>query len=160
MIIRDVTKACLDRNGIFSLSSIVAASGHERVKVRRAMEKLEREGHVVRVAESETPLPGPTRGRPIKESRYAARSSLKARLADMECVVQKETALDRIWRAIRQLRRFTRHGLMVTADASPENVRAYTMKLRRAGYVKLIDRDTWTLIKDPGPKRPNVKETA
>jgi predicted ArsR family transcriptional regulator len=159
MIIRDVAKACLQRRGIFSLTNIVNTTNLSRNQVRRALEKLEREGHITRVSETESPLPGFSKGRPNKEPRYTPRASLAKRVASTDDVRQKNTLWDAMWRAIRHMRRFTKRDIAIISGASLENVRYFTKRLRAAGYIKPYDGSTWALVTDPGPKRPCIKST-
>ncbi len=160
MIILEVAKACLDRKGIFSLTNIIHTTGLSRKRVRRALEKLEREGHIKRVLETESPLPNFSKGRPNKEPRYTSKISLARRIARTRDVRQNNTQWDAIWRAARHLRRFTRRDLAMVTGASFENVRYFTKRLRAAGYLKPYGGNVWALIKDPGPKRPDTKNTS
>lgn len=107
MIILEVAKACLDRKGIFSLTNIIHTTGLSRKRVRRALEKLEREGHIKRVSETESPLPNFSKGRPNKEPRYTPKISLAMRIARARDVRQNNQ-WDAIWRAARHLRLFTK----------------------------------------------------
>jgi hypothetical protein len=157
MIIRDVAIACKNRAGLFSLTNIVGATGYDRKQVRRALEKLEREGHIKRVSEAEYPLPGFSKGRPNKEPRYTPKISLTRRIARTRDVRQKNTLWDAIWRAVRHMRRFAKRDLAIITGASIENVRYFTKLLRAAGYIKVSEGNIWALTKDPGPKRPHTK---
>jgi uncharacterized protein YjiS (DUF1127 family) len=160
MIIRDVSIACKKRAGLFSLTNIVNATGLDRKQVRRALEKLAREGHIKRVSEAESPLPNFSKGRPNKEPRYTPKASLVRRIARTIDVRQNDTQWDAMWRAIRHLRRFTKRDLAIITGASFENVRFFTKRLRAAGFLKPYEGNVWALIKDPGPKRPCTKKVA
>ena len=79
---------------------------------------------------------------------------------------QKENVgADKLWKAVRVLRRFTRTDLIVTTGESEHNVWSFMRRYRDAGYIAVITRgkkragleDTWALVKDPGTKRPPYK---
>ncbi|MEK7751854.1 MAG: helix-turn-helix transcriptional regulator [Acidobacteriota bacterium] len=62
----------------------------------------------------------------------------------------------RMWRAIRQLRRFDLGQLMIATEVSPRAVWEFTNGLRRTGY--LVKRQKLHfLIRDSGPKPPRLR---
>ena len=88
--------------------------------------------------------------------------------------LQKEnTGADRLWKAVRVLRRFNQTDLVVTTGETPSNVWSFLRRYIVAGYLQKATRPNrraggeavYALIKDPGPKRPpyktlNLEETS
>ncbi len=76
---------------------------------------------------------------------------------------RKENSWDRMWKAVRALRKFTREDLAILCEQRLDNVRFFTKMYRRLGYIKPIkDKGkniTWVLIKDAGPRRPTFKRS-
>lgn len=75
----------------------------------------------------------------------------------------RETARDRVWRAIRVLQKFSCAEIENLAEASHANVLGYVRALQEAGYLSmtsgpragrrfLADTARWLLVDDPGPK--------
>jgi hypothetical protein len=107
---------------------------------------------IVRFAEREG---NPTfkKGRPGKEITYRNRKNLGK--------IERRTpenGWDKMWKAIRAMRRFTRYDLIAICGQSPENVAYFTKLYRKLGYIQPSKRAgrgvVWRLIKDPGPDRP------
>lgn len=79
---------------------------------------------------------------------------------------RENTGADRLWKAVRILRRFTRTDLVVTTGEATENVWSFIRRYRDAGYLRVTaggnrragQEATWALVKDPGPKRPPYKK--
>jgi hypothetical protein len=68
-----------------------------------------------------------------------------------------------LWTAIRRLRRFTAHDLMAVCERDDrKGVMSYVNLLKRAGYVRVVDRgsqahhipQTYLIVRDTGPKQP------
>ncbi len=78
--------------------------------------------------------------------------------------LKEGTAQDRMWSVIRNKSKmdghFTTHDVVILAEVKREMARWTLKMLRRAGYIrpsKPRGRGTyWTLVKDPGPRRPYV----
>lgn len=157
MIFKDVVQACLARRGIFTLTHIVEATGIERRRVRHYLERLKCEGHIARLSETEFTrrLVGGIR----KEIHYTVRASLRDRLHGLENIPVSSEARDRIWRAIRHMRRFTKRELAVVTGVKLNSVNSFTRLLQQAGYIKHSGDSIWVLLKDNGPQRPSIKET-
>lgn len=155
-MLKTVIRACLAFGTIFyTVSQIAEATGIERSATRHKLWKLENAGFITRLADKEIPLEG--KGRPIKEITYRNTSLLKIKA---EASPKRETnGWDKMWRAIRVLRRFTRDDLAVISGQSMENVQCFTKEYRRRGYLRCLGKAgtrnvMWMLAKDPGPKRP------
>ena len=157
MIFKDIIQACLSRRGIFTLTHIVEASGHERRVVRHYMERLEREKHIVRL--SETAYPRRFTGGIRKEIHYTVRASLKDRLRTLDITLTYSESRDMIWRAIRHLKRFTKRELSILTGVNLNSVNSSTKLLQDAGYIKYVGKLIWVLCNDSGPQRPSIKET-
>ncbi len=73
----------------------------------------------------------------------------------------KENSWDKMWRAVRALRRFTRDDLIIICGQRRENVKFFTQRYRKLGYFKKLKERgrgvVWMLIKDPGPVRPKAR---
>jgi DNA-binding IscR family transcriptional regulator len=157
-------------NEFFSLDNIVEVSMVDRTSVRRILERLSREGLVIRISEKpgylllKNPMPWPDgKGRPPLAITYRVRS--KEKLTQRVKPKQKEnTAQDRMWSVIRNKTKvdglFQVRDLVVLGEVKRENARWYLKQLRRAGIVKPSSRGgpgvTWTLIRDVGPRRPSI----
>ncbi len=156
-MLRDIIKACLSfGTQYYTLSQIVEATGAERSAIRHKLWKLESASLLTRVKCWETPLPGFSKGRPTKEICYRSTKLLNKKAHANRN--QKENGWDRMWKAMRALRRFTREDLAIICEQSIDNVRYFTKVYRKLGYIKpLRERGRsvlWTLIKDAGPNRP------
>lgn len=75
-------------------------------------------------------------------------------------------ARDRIWFAVRALRRFDLPMIIATAEAGADNARRYLRGLADAGFVRRVQTkqngvkgsgDVWMLIRDPGPLAPRLQ---
>lgn len=92
--------------------------------------------------------------REMKKEMSASREERRKKLASNPV---ESSGREKLWRAIRVLRRFTRTDLAITTGQSMGSVTDYTKRLRRAGYIRPEGRGrstVWNLVKDPGPKRP------
>ena len=138
----------------FSLEQIVKATGLERAKVRDILLYFWEEKLLVRIHKNVQhtwkkyhPFENPSY-RVITPKKLVARIAPKFK--------GENNSSDRIWFLIRKKRIFTRRDLCVLGGVSKEQVRWFTKMLARAGYIKQTEFGQWTLIKDPGPKRPYV----
>jgi predicted transcriptional regulator len=158
MMLKSVMRTCLSfGEKFYSLSQIAEAMGMERKAARHRLWKLEAAGLITRVRTSETPV---ERGRPVMEICYRNTNLLTKRLSGpAELPASKMNGWDRMWQAVRALRRFTRSDLAQICGQSMANVKVFTTVYRQAGYLRCLGRPgargvTWMLAKDPGPKRP------
>ncbi|HOW56153.1 MAG TPA: helix-turn-helix domain-containing protein [Syntrophorhabdaceae bacterium] len=161
MMLKAVMRACLSfGERFFSVSQIVEATGMERQAVRHRLWKLETAGLITRFRSSEIPT---ERGRPVKETYYRTTSLLIKRFNEgTGRPVSKIIGWDRMWQAVRALRRFTRSDLAQICGQSMANVTYFTKAYRRAGYLRCLGNAgsrgvMWILAKDPGSKRPPYK---
>jgi DNA-binding IclR family transcriptional regulator len=126
----------LMRRGFFSLDQIVAETHFPRPLVREVLDQLESEGVVSK----------------------SVRPSWVYRINLAE--EGEKIALNRIWTAIRYKGDFTLHDLIILAGVKRETARSFCKALRKGGFIrpnKPTGRGVfWTLIKDPGPRRPYV----
>ena len=160
-MLKAVMRACFSfGEKFYSLSQIVEATGMERKATRHRLRKLETAGLITRVRTSETPA---QRGRPVMEISYRNTNLLAKRLdGPAGRPVSTLNGWDRMWQAVRVLRRFTRTDLAQICGQSIPNVKVFTTAYRQAGYLRCLGRPgtrnvTWMLVKDPGPKRPPYK---
>jgi len=69
-------------------------------------------------------------------------------------------ALNRMWKVIRYKGRFELPDLIKLANVKRETARSFLKSLRKGGFInpnKPTGRGVyWTLIKDPGPRRPYI----
>jgi len=149
--------AFLERRINFYLSQLVKASGLDRRKLFRVLEKLRREGYLAITDERTIKPRGKEVGPPRRDPRYRLMKDIKQRRAK-----RPECARDKIWRTLRHLRRATRSDLIRLSGCSQASVEDYTFILRRSGHIKSIGRQgnekVWLLIKDTGPKKPIIPE--
>ncbi len=153
-------------NEFFSLDQIIEITGLDRIAVRRSLEQFSREKLILKLSKRPTYLRaeiGLPKGRPPLAITYHVKSKKKLR----ERVIPKlkeETDQDRMWSVIRNKQEvdgyFTIRGVIILAEVKRENARWFVKMLRRAGIVRPSKSGgpgvTWTLIKDPGPRRPYV----
>lgn len=79
--------------------------------------------------------------------------------------LKKRTARARSWQSMRVLRRFTLPDLVATAEIGAANAKAYTIALRRAGYVRCVlarragkgGHAVYMLARNTGPRAPMVR---
>jgi hypothetical protein len=150
---KEVIEACKSfGTSIYTVSQVAERAGKDRPRVRHVLWRLEKEGMIVRFAEREG-HPTFKKGCPGKEITYRNTKNLGR--------IERKTAengWDRMWKAIRVMRRFTRYDLIAICGQSPENVAYFTKLYRKSGYIQPSRRGgrgvVWTLVKDPGPDRP------
>ncbi len=161
--IRKISKAILERQnggwGFFSLDQVVKRTGLNRCEVCHQLEKFCLEKILRKISARMRNEDQGRRGRPYFNIIYrligqeALQKKINPKLKD-------ETAQDRMWKVIRYLRDFTVRDLIRLAEAKREHARWFVKMLRRGGFVKPSKPGgpgvTWTLIKDPGPRRPYV----
>lgn len=59
-----------------------------------------------------------------------------------------------MWKAIRQLRLFEVTQLAIATETSRPAALRFTRELRRCGYISLIPRQKYRLVRNTGPKPP------
>lgn len=131
-----IKNAILKRLYFFSLDGIVAETHFSRPLVRGALAQLEQEGHITKSAK-------PTEIYRINRAEEG-----------------EKIALNRMWTAIRCKGNFTLSDLIKLANVKRETARSFCKSLRKAGFI-VPNKPTgqgvyWTLVKDPGPRRPYV----
>jgi hypothetical protein len=152
-----IIKACLSfGTRYYTLSQIVKITDMERAAVRHKLWKLESTGLLTRIKCWETPLPGFSKCRPTKVICYRNTKLLSKKANTPKN--HKENGWDRMWKAIRALRRFTREDLAIICEQNIENVRYFTKRYRKFGYIRpLRERGRnvlWVLTRDAGSRRP------
>jgi hypothetical protein len=136
-----IKEAILKRLGFFSLDQIVEEVHLPRKIVQEILDTFGKEGLI-----HETERIG-TIGRPgiYRINRIDEGDDLSA---------------NKMWKVIRYKREFGLRDLIILANAKRETARAFLKSLRRAGYIepnKPTGRGVfWTLVKDPGPRRPYI----
>ncbi len=153
-------------NEFFSLDQIVEITGLDRIAVRRSLEQFSREKLILKLSKRPTYLKaeiGLPKGRPPLAITYHVKN--KKKLRDRVIPKLKEqTAQDRMWSVIRNKQEmdghFTVRDVIILSGTKREHARWFVKMLRRGGFVKPSKPGgpgvTWTLIKDPGPRRPYV----
>ena len=158
-------------NEFFALDQIVEMAGFDRITVRRILEKLRREELVVTIAKKgayQLESAGEVelgKGRPPLAITYHIRSKEKF-IKRVGPKLKENTAQDKMWSVIRHKSRlegsFSVRDVVVLAEVKHEHARWFVKMLRRAGYLSCSAPGgkgvTWTLIKDPGPKRPYISK--
>jgi len=160
-MLKTVMRACLSfGERFYSLSQIAEAAAMERKETRHRLWKLEAAGLITRFRSQEIPT---DRGRPVKEIYYRSTSLLAKRFhKGNERPATKMNGWDRMWQALRVLRRFTRSDLAQICEQNAANVKCFTTVYRQAGYLRCLGKPgsrnvMWILVTDPGPKRPSYK---
>lgn len=140
----------------FFLNDVVAATGIERTKLLRVLEKLRKEGILKTIGEGNV---RPARGEngPFRRNpRYERIKGLALRPKKQRPVYER----DKIWRTIRFLRRLKRSDLIRLTGCNENTISVYTRKLVIHGYLKELGRSgrekVFFLINDTGPKRPMI----
>jgi len=139
----------------YSLSQIVKATGLERKYVRQRLWRFEKAEDIDIVGSRE--LAPKDSGRSTLEIFYRNTGLLTKKPAKQQKEATKDL-WDKMWKAVRALRRFTRNDLVQVCEANPGAVKAFAQECHKSGYIRPArghkNNITWMLIKDPGPKRP------
>lgn len=157
-----IGKVLSEKNGLFSAKQISEETGVPFKESEMVLDRLCREG-LLEKYRFESLLAPVGRGRPKARIIYqvANKQQLQSRLAPRQ---KEDTAQDRMWMVIRYLRTFSRSDLIRLAEAKFETAKFFTKMLRRAGYIKPSREHgrgiEWSLVKDPGPRRPYVGDQA
>lgn len=143
-----------------TLDQIIKGAGRPRKPVLRVMDRLVREGYAEEITNGKDALAygevGPMRRNPTWKI-------LKKPLSSRPTHPTKERNIrDRIWKTIRDLRRFTRKQLKRLTGSPVGSIQGYTKLLEHHGYIRQIGKDcrekVFLLVKNPGPTRPILKE--
>jgi hypothetical protein len=164
--LKKISKVISFKNGFFSVKQISMETHVALKNVQIVLNRLFREGLVQRF--DLVPNPGdraPLRGRPPKRTIYQVtdKEIFRDRFGPK---TKRDTASDRMWKAIRAKRDFTIRDLIVLAGAKKENARWFVKKLYHGGYIAPSKSGgpgvEWSFIKfkDPGPQRPYVDNAA
>ena len=137
-IIKDLI---LKRRGFFSLDQIIEQTHYPRSVVKEILAAFVAEGLI-----KESKRPG-TVGRP---GIYRINQAEEG----------EQIALNRMWTTIRYKETFELSDLIKLASVKRETARSFLKTLRKGGFItpnKPTGRGVfWTLIKDPGPRRPYI----
>jgi len=152
----------LARKGFFSVKKIARDAGISPAGVQVVLDRLFREGLLLRFR-TDPKFAAVAPGRPKMKALYqmADKEKMAGRVAPK---FKEGTAQERMWSVIRNKNKmdghFTTHDVIILAEVGRENARWFLKMLRRAGIIrpsKPRGQGTyWTLIKDPGPRRPYV----
>ncbi len=145
-----------------SLDQVTAGAERPRRPVLRVMDRLVREGYLEEIEDSKIP---PGHGKCGRDRRNPVWKKVERKPLDSRPdrpKPQKRNKRDRIWKAIRMKRRFTRSELeIVCRQVTRSSIDEYTKLLVRQGYLRSVGLDghekVFLLIKNPGPRRPIFK---
>jgi hypothetical protein len=154
-MLKAIIRVCLSfKTKYYTLSQVVTLTGLERKAVRHKLWKLESAGLLKRVHCRKIMLPNHSRGKEICYRNILQLLGEKTRPPRP----QKENGWDKMWKAIRALRQFTREDLTILCEQSIYNVQFFTKRYRKLGYIRPLREGgrnvLWVLIKDAGPRRP------
>jgi len=142
-----------------TLTQVVEGTGLERKPVLRVLDKLAGEGFLIETVDKKEAKgfaePGPARQNPT----WKIVRELTERPAKRP---GRNTGRDKIWRAIRQLKRgFTRSDLVRLSGSARASVEEYTKLLERDGHLKVVGKTGRQLrynMASESLKRPIVSE--
>ena len=139
--IQTIKEAILKRLGFFSLDQLIAETHLSERIVKKAIDQFEKDRVIIKChRNSSDGYPGVYRINRAEEG--------------------EQIALNRMWKVIRYKGRFELSDLVKLANVNRETARSFIKALRKAGFIvpnKPTGRGVfWTLIKDPGPRRPYV----
>ena len=141
----------------FSLNDLVTATGIDRRKLLRVLEKFRNEGFLQIVSEEKVRPAWGENGPFRKNPCYQRIKDISIRQGRQRPFCGR----DRIWRTIRYLRKFKRSDLVRLTGDKERTVYVYTRQLVIHGYLKDLGRSgkekVFFLINDPGPKRPIIE---
>ncbi|MDR3631336.1 MAG: hypothetical protein P4L42_13485 [Desulfocapsaceae bacterium] len=144
----------------FTLTQAMAGAERPRKPVLRVMDRLVREGYLEETRDDKIPLKLGEFGKSRRNPTWRIIAKPLMELARPK--PKHRTVRDRIWQLIRARRQFTRTEIRRLAIVTVSSVEDYTQLLERAGYIRVIGNDghqkVYMLVKDPGPKRPMIKE--
>ena len=142
-----------------TLEQVLAAIDRPRLPVLQMLDQLTAEGYLVETSDS-APVLGlssPFRRDPTWEVNHEKDISKRPQVK-----IKPYNLRDKMWKAIRAKRRFTRGNLVVLTSCSRGSSESFTLHLERGKFIRRTGKEgieiLWLLIKDPGPKRPKIKE--
>ncbi|MFW5490405.1 MAG: hypothetical protein ACNI3A_18610 [Desulfovibrio sp.] len=143
----------------FDLQYAMAASGLDRKKTLRVLNRLEREGFLKLVDETKLRKGfrefGPAKKNPMFQivKDPASRPTRQPK---------KEVGRDVLWRLIRRMRRFTYVSLTEASGCTHDSVQNFVRLLVRDGWVRQDGQVgrclEFVIVNDPGPARPVTHE--
>jgi len=143
------------------LEAVVSGANMPRRPVLRVMDNLTREGFLREIADDPIPAGYKEYGRSRRNPTWEIIKPVINR-QHHNYRRNKVTDRDRIWRAIRAKRRFSRSELEITTGCNLGSVVEFTKLLAREGFIRSIGRSgrekVWMLVRDHGPKRPKIKD--
>jgi DNA-binding Lrp family transcriptional regulator len=152
----------LEKRGFFTVKKIAREAGISPADVQTVLDRLFREGLLLRF-KIDPKFAAVAPGRPKMKAVYqmANQKKMAGRVAPR---LKEGTAQDRMWSVVRNKSKmdglFTTHDVIILGEVGRENARWFLKMLRRAGIIrpsKPRGQGTyWTLVKDPGPRRPYV----
>lgn len=161
-ILEPVIDFLKNRQRPFSLDLVLGKINRPRRPVLRVLDKLAEEGYLretedIPARPTKTGECGPPRRNPSWE---IIQPVIERQHGNHRR--QRRSKRDRIWKAIRIKRRFTRTEIQVTTNLPRGSVDDYTKLLHKAGYLRDIGKSgtekVFLLTKDPGPQRPQISD--
>ena len=142
----------------FCLTDVVEATGLDRRKLLRVLEKLRNEGYLEILEEEHIRAGYKEMGPARRNPRYKLIKDISDRR-----IKRPDNKRDKIWRTLRHLRKTTCSNLVRITGCNERTVGDYIRKLAGDGYVRSMGRygkeKVWILVKDTGPQKPRIKET-
>ena len=143
-----------------TLDQVMEGADRPRKPVLRGMDRLVREGHAEEINDGKTALACGEVGRLRRNPTWKI---LTKPLSERPTHPPKKRNIrDRIWKTIRDRRRFTRKEIRRLTGASIGSLEDFTQLLEYHGYIRKIGKDgrekVYILTKNPGPTRPILKE--
>ena len=143
----------------FTLEQVVAVVDRPGRPVLQVLDKLTAEGYLVETRDY-SPVRGPSC--PFVRNPTWKINQKKDISKRPRVKIKPYNLRDKMWTVIRAKRRFTRSNLVLLASCSRRSTEAFTLLLERGKFIRRTGREgieiLWLLIKDPGPKRPKIKE--
>lgn len=144
----------LDRAGTFCLNDVAQQTGLDRRRLLVTLKKLQREGRIELVEDRRQESKGFREFGPAKRDpvwRVADRRPRPPAQAG-------RTGMDKVWRAVRSLRRFTRSQIAGLTGVKSKTVQNYLGVLTGQGFLRAAGTENrqqvYVLARDPGPSRP------
>lgn len=146
----------------FTLDDAVEASGLDRRKVLRVLERLRKEGVLKLVSDERKPKASRFTGKDMGPRLRNPRFERKDVLVRGNRQPKRDTVRDKLWRVIRRERRFTRPHLAEASGLAEATVRDFVRLLLHHGYIAEAKgsgrAQAYVLIRDVGPVRPITPE--
>lgn len=159
-MIRKPTKAIisfLSYRKRFYLTDVVKATGLDRRKLLRVLEKLRNEGYLEILDEEHIRAAYGERGPARRNPHYKLIKDISGRRTK-----RPDNKRDMIWRTLRYLRKTTCSNLVRITGCNERTVGDYIRKLASDGYIRSMGRygkeKVWILVKDTGLQKPRITE--